>query len=94
MMISRAEDSSAPSTTRMFSSEAHEHDIAQTAFLAAGALMNAEGFASHSDEFKRIVEGLEEEPKGRLGRLLKVGMARRGTTVREAEELMKRLSAK
>jgi hypothetical protein len=77
---------------RELNKDIHEHNIAQTTFLAVGAATNSAEFASHSEEFKRILAGADEKSSGRLGNVLKVILSRREIIIQETEGLIQKLS--
>jgi len=69
---------------RELNKEIHEHNIAQTTFLAVGT--------SLLEGFKRTSEGADEKPSGRIGSLLNVVLTRRETIVQQTEKLVQELS--
>ena len=69
---------------RELNKEIHEHNIAQTAFLAVGT--------SLLEGFKRTGEGAGEKPSGRIASVLKVVLTRRETIIQQTEKLIQKLS--
>ena len=69
---------------RELNKDIHEHNIAQTTFLAVGT--------SLLEGFKRTSEGADEKPSGRIGSLLKVVLTRRESIIQQTEKLIKELS--
>jgi hypothetical protein len=69
---------------RELNKEIHEHNIAQTTFMAVGT--------SLLEGFKRTHEGTDEKPSGRIASVLKVVLSRRETIVQQTEELIQKLS--
>ena len=69
---------------RELNKEIHEHNIAQTTFMAVGT--------SLLEGFKRTHEGADEKPSGRMVSVLKVILSRRETIVQQTEKLIQKLS--
>jgi hypothetical protein len=69
---------------RELNKEIHEHNIAQTTFMAVGT--------SLLEGFKKTHEGADEKPSGRIASVLKVVLTRRETIVQQTEKLIQKLS--
>ena len=70
---------------RELNKEIHEHNIAQTTFMAVGT--------SLLEGFKKTAESAEEKPSGRIASVLKVVLTRRETIIQQTEKLIQTLSA-
>ena len=69
---------------RELNKEIHEHNIAQTTFMAVGT--------SLLEGFKKTPAGAGDKPNGRIDSLLKVALTRRATIIQQSEKLIKELS--